>query len=137
MSIPKEPRQIMINLMYLVLTAMLALNISNEILHAFKILNAGITKSNEAVESKNSDIMRDFQANEDMKDQRDRVMPYNAKAKTIRVEAANMVKYLEDWKEKVIQRAGGYKTGKDGSKEIKNEENIDASTDLLVEKRGW
>jgi len=36
MSIPKEPRQIMINLMYLVLTALLALNVSNEILNAFK-----------------------------------------------------------------------------------------------------
>ena len=32
MSIPKEPRQIMINLMYLVLTAMLALNVSSEII---------------------------------------------------------------------------------------------------------
>ena len=36
MSLPKEPRQLMINLMYLVLTAMLALNVSSEILHAFK-----------------------------------------------------------------------------------------------------
>ena len=39
MSLPKEPRQKMINLMYLVLTAMLALNISVEILNAFKIVD--------------------------------------------------------------------------------------------------
>ena len=63
MSIPKDTRQIMINLMYLVLTAMLALNISSEILHAFKILNTGIMKSNEAVEAKNATTMRDFEAN--------------------------------------------------------------------------
>ncbi len=135
MSIPKEPRQIMINLMYLVLTAMLALNISSEILHAFKILNAGISKSNEAVEAKNNDIMRDFQANEDMKDQHDRVQPYNEKAKQIRVKSAEMYTYLEGWKKKVIERAGGYKTGREAG-EIKNEENIDASTDLLVESKG-
>ena len=34
MALPKEPRQIMINLMYLVLTAMLALNVSAEIMNA-------------------------------------------------------------------------------------------------------
>ena len=135
MSIPKEPRQIMINLMYLVLTAMLALNISSEILHAFKILDSGITKSNEAVEGKNLDIMRDFQANEDMKDQTERVKPYNEKAKVIRDRSAEMYTYLEGWKKKIIERAGGYKQGKGGVQEIKNEENIDASTDLLVEQK--
>ena len=36
MALPKEPRQKMINLMYLVLTALLALNVSAEILNAFK-----------------------------------------------------------------------------------------------------
>ena len=39
MSLPKEPRQKMINMMYLVLTALLALNVSVEILNAFKTVN--------------------------------------------------------------------------------------------------
>jgi hypothetical protein len=38
-ALPKEPRQKMINIMYLVLTALLALNVSAEILNAFKVLN--------------------------------------------------------------------------------------------------
>ena len=38
MSLPKEPRQKMINIMYLVLTALLALNVSSEILNAFKTI---------------------------------------------------------------------------------------------------
>jgi gliding motility-associated protein GldM len=135
MSIPKEPRQIMINLMYLVLTAMLALNISSEILHAFKILNSGITKSNEAVESKNSDILRDFSANADMPDQKERVTPFYESAKEIRAKSADLFTYLEGWKKKVIEQAGGYETGRDAG-EIKNEENIDASTYLLVEQKG-
>ena len=41
MSIPKEPRQLMINLMYLVLTALLALNVSAEVMNAFNTLDAG------------------------------------------------------------------------------------------------
>lgn len=56
MSIPKEPRQLMINIMYLVLTALLALNVSAEIFNAFKIVDKGLVKSNEALDSKNSSL---------------------------------------------------------------------------------
>jgi len=48
MSLPKEPRQKMINMMYLVLTALLALNVSNEVLEAFKTVNKSINTSNSA-----------------------------------------------------------------------------------------
>jgi len=61
MSIPKEPRQLMINVMYLVLTALLALNVSAEIFNAFKIVDKGLIKSNEAIEKANiplPDIIR-------------------------------------------------------------------------------
>lgn len=54
MSIPKEPRQLMINIMYLVLTALLALNVSAEIFNAFKIVDKGLEKSNEALDSQNA-----------------------------------------------------------------------------------
>ena len=46
MALPAEPRQKMINLMYLVLTAMLALNVSAEILNAFKIVDRSLTGTN-------------------------------------------------------------------------------------------
>ena len=46
MSIPKEPRQLMINLMYLVLTAMLALNVSAEVMNAFFDLDESLQTSN-------------------------------------------------------------------------------------------
>lgn len=56
MSIQKEPRQMMINMMYLVLTAMLALNISAEILNAFSIVKDGLDQSNVAIQNKNDII---------------------------------------------------------------------------------
>ena len=46
MALPAEPRQKMINLMYLVLTALLALNVSAEILNAFKTVNRSIEGTN-------------------------------------------------------------------------------------------
>ena len=54
MSIPREPRQLMINIMYLVLTAMLAMNVSAEIFNAFKVLDKGIVESNRALDFTNA-----------------------------------------------------------------------------------
>lgn len=57
MSIPKEPRALMINLMYLVLTAMLALNVSAEIINAFFSLEKGIKGTNEIVDKSNKQML--------------------------------------------------------------------------------
>ena len=61
MSLPKEPRQKMINMMYLVLTALLALNVSAEILNAFKTVNNSIIQSNAVVTDKNNITYKSFQ----------------------------------------------------------------------------
>ena len=52
MAIPKEPRQLMINIMYLVLTALLALNVSAEIFNAFKMVDNGLKTANNAMDEK-------------------------------------------------------------------------------------
>ena len=57
MSIPKEPRQLMINLMYLVLTALLALNVSAEVMNAFFSLDKGLKNSRTIVENNNAGLM--------------------------------------------------------------------------------
>src|ERR1044072_3458624 len=100
MSLPKEPRQLMINLMYLVLTAMLALNVSSEILHAFKTINQSITSSNTSIEDKNNKLYKSFQDQEDDPVTKDRIKQYNDRAKQVKIAAADMVKYLDGWKEK-------------------------------------
>ena len=47
------PRQKMINLMYLIFIAMLALNMSKEVLSAFGILNVKIVESNSITDARN------------------------------------------------------------------------------------
>ncbi len=54
MALPKEPRQKMINLMYLVLTALLALNVSSEILNAFKVVTTSLDNSNTNISKANN-----------------------------------------------------------------------------------
>jgi gliding motility-associated protein GldM len=132
MSIPKETRQIMINLMYLVLTALLALNVSNEILHAFKVMNESINKSNTSIQEKNKVLYDQITDNEKAPGQYDKVHPYKLKADEAKAAADSMFNYLQGWKERIMMQSGG-KT-EDGLP--KAEDNIDASTLLLVEKGG-
>src|SRR5215208_4182366 len=58
MSLPREPRQKMINMMYLVLTALLALNVSSEILNAFKTVNKSLETTNVTVNKSTETIMK-------------------------------------------------------------------------------
>jgi gliding motility-associated protein GldM len=62
MSIPKEPRQLMINLMYLVLTAMLALNVSAEIINAFFRIDKSIVGTNSLLDDSNKKSQKSMDA---------------------------------------------------------------------------
>ncbi len=134
MSIPKEPRQIMINLMYLVLTALLALNVSNEILNAFKTLSTSIDKSNKSIDAKTAEVYAAIKESENVKGQYEKVHKYKLQADDIVAKSDEMMKYFNDWKKRVVMAAGGY--GKEDSTFPDKMDNIDATTTLLVEKKG-
>jgi gliding motility-associated protein GldM len=55
-----SPRQKMIGMMYLVLTAMLALNVSKEVLDAFQKINGGIVRTTQNFNSKNDEVYSAF-----------------------------------------------------------------------------
>ena len=57
---PVSPRQKMINLMYVVLMAMLALNVSNEVLNGFSIVEESLKRTTENAAKENLAIYEDF-----------------------------------------------------------------------------
>ena len=59
---PETPRQKMIGMMYLMLTAMLALNVSGDLLNAFILVDQSILKSTEMTEGKNVVLYNQFEA---------------------------------------------------------------------------
>jgi len=59
---PETPRQKMIQMMYLVYTAMLALNVSAEVVEGFKTVGNAMTKSNENMVTKLDDTYSNFEA---------------------------------------------------------------------------
>ena len=55
-----SPRQRMINMMYLVLTALLALNVSKEVLNSFFEVNTGIVRTTNNFIDKNGESYDEF-----------------------------------------------------------------------------
>jgi gliding motility-associated protein GldM len=130
MSIPKEPRQQMINMMYLVLTALLALNVSAEVLNAFKLVKEGLHTSNDAVEGKNTNTMANFQKS--MENDPKKTGPFFEDAKKVRKMTADFITYVEEIENKLIEMSGGYED--EEKTQLKGKKDIDATTRLLVDK---
>ncbi len=96
----------MINMMYLVLTAMLALNVSAEILNAFTTVNNSITVSNEVISAKNSTTYKSFadaMADPATKAQAERWAP---KADQVKNMSDAIVKKIEDLKAELKKESG-------------------------------
>ncbi len=96
----ETPRQKMIGMMYLVLTALLAMNVSKDILNAFVVVNEGLYKSNEIFAGKNEDLFKDFEAAE-AKDKA-KVAPFFELAKEIKKNADELNKFVEELKKQLI-----------------------------------
>lgn len=106
MSIPKEPRQLMINLMYLVLTALLALNVSAEILNAFNTVNKGIGDSNDILTGKN-ELMMTMISRAAAKDARPETQAILAQAQEATKISNEFVAFVEEYKETIKELADG------------------------------
>ncbi len=94
-----SPRQKMINLMYLVFIAMLALNMSKEVLSAFGFMNEKLTENNASADIK----LKDVYANLDLKatEQAAKFNPLKQKADKIKTISSKLYSYLDNLKSKM------------------------------------
>jgi gliding motility-associated protein GldM len=101
----ETPRQKMIAMMYLVLTALLALNVSREILSAFLIVNESMEITNKQFSAKVDEIYADFK--EQYTINPNKVGEYWNKANKAKNLSTNLVNYLDDLKAQVISQTEG------------------------------
>lgn len=92
----QSPRQKMINLMYLVFIAMMALNMSKEVLTAFGLMNEKLTENNTTTTQRNSAFMAGLAAK--VEEQPAKYQPLKAKADSIDQISNNLNQYLEGLK---------------------------------------
>ncbi|MEX1191577.1 MAG: GldM family protein [Brumimicrobium sp.] len=107
----ETPRQKMIGMMYLVLTALLALNVSKEIINAFVTLNDKIELSNKAIKAQNTATYSSFDqmlVNPQTSDeQKKNIRFWKEKADNIRESAKGLVNHLIVEASEMIEKAEG------------------------------
>ncbi|MBD5192827.1 MAG: gliding motility protein GldM [Bacteroidales bacterium] len=99
------PRQKMINLMYIVLTAMLALNVSSDVLDGFTQVEDGLTRSNGNVEQRNSAILSTL--GEFSKQNPDKGEAWYQKALEVRRATENIYAMVDSFKTAIVIKADG------------------------------
>src|SRR5882757_8745427 len=96
------PRQKMINMMYLVLTALLALNVSKEIINAFVTVNESLEVSKANIAAKNNLTYQAFA--QAMKNDPKKYGDVNTKAMATKKSADEMSKFIEDLKTSLVKK---------------------------------
>lgn len=102
---PESTRQKMINMMYLVLTAMLALNVASEVLESFRIVDASLTQTLNNIKRKNDQIYDAFYAAD--KENHEKVGEWKAKADQVREKTKQLITQIKDLKEQLALASGG------------------------------
>jgi gliding motility-associated protein GldM len=97
----ETPRQKMIGMMYLVLTALLALNVSKQILKGFITVNESMETTIENLDENNKRVIEGFKA---AADNNPAAKPYYEKALEAKKYIEDAVKYFEETKFEVIKK---------------------------------
>jgi gliding motility-associated protein GldM len=98
----ETPRQRMIGMMYLVLTALLALQVSNQILQKFILLNDGLERTSSNYISKNAATVESIKLTIEEQGNNGKDFPKIAASEEIRKETEKAFKYLEELKQDLI-----------------------------------
>lgn len=104
-GVKESPRQKMINMMYLVLTAMLALQISNAILQKFELLNNSLEQANASANDSNERALSAI--DEAVQKSGGKYADVTVKAKEVRKKTAEMISYIEGLKSEILAIGGG------------------------------
>src|SRR5450631_4025675 len=98
MALPREPRQKMINIMYLVLTAILALNVSNEVINAFKVVDKSLITTNKNISASNDEIYSTLEKAKTEPQSQERAKIWEPRAMEAKQLSANITDYIDSLK---------------------------------------
>ena len=124
---PVSPRQKMINLMYVVLMAMLALNVSNEVLNGFSIVEESLNRTTENAAKENLAIYEDF--DQQMQANPQKVREWYEKAQQVRMASDSIYNLAAELKLAIAREADG----DDGDPaNLVNKEDLEAANQVML-----
>ena len=98
----ETPRQKMIGMMYLVYTALLAMNVSKDILDAFDTVNSGVQTTNITLSNQINQKYAAFEEQYGL--DKEKVGPYWEQAQALRQEATDFINYVEALKWDLVRK---------------------------------
>lgn len=123
-----SPRQKMINLMYIVLTAMLALNVSSDVLDGFMQVEDGLARTNVNVSRRNAAIYSELRSLSS--DDPAKMAAWMAKADSVRSASSALYTVIDSLKLAIVQQADG----KNGTlTDIQNRDDMDAASIVMLD----
>ena len=138
MALPKEPRQKMINIMYLVLTAILALNVSAEVIEAFRTVKTSLENSSSNIKSSNDVLYKSLTEKLTKPESSKQAAEWQPLAEKAKQYSSELDSYIEGLKTELKKGAGLRMVEKDGKQveEFKLDD-LQASTRIMEqEKKG-
>lgn len=117
----------MINLMYIVLTAMLALNVSSDVLNGFTQVEEGLTRTNNNVEQRNAAILNTLEAFAQQNPEKGKI--WYDKATEVRRVTRSLYEKIDTLKRLIVIEADG-KNGK--VNDIQNRDNLEAASVVML-----
>ncbi|MDR1601122.1 MAG: gliding motility protein GldM [Tannerella sp.] len=126
-SNPNSPRQKMINLMYLVFIAMMALNVSSEVLDGFELVEDSLQKTITHAAHRNEIAKAEldfyYQTNPE------RVGEWYNKGSDVKRQSDELYGYIQSLKEQIVKKTDG----KDGDvSNIKHKEDLEAASRVML-----
>lgn len=124
---PVSPRQRMINLMYVVLMAMLALNVSTEVLEGFSVVEESLHRTTSNSSSENEALYGDFESQ--MKSNPQKVRMWFEKATAVKQMSDSLFNYAQQLKVAIVREADG----KNGDvMNISHKEDLEAASQVML-----
>ncbi|MBQ1800904.1 MAG: gliding motility protein GldM, partial [Prevotella sp.] len=124
---PVSPRQKMINLMYVVLMAMLALNVSTEVLNGFSVVEESLNRTTANSAKENASIYNDF--NDQMKLNPSKVKAWYDKANLVKQMSDSIYNFAQELKEAIVKEADGKNAD---IHNIRNKEDLEAASFVML-----
>lgn len=122
-----SPRQKMINLMYIVLTAMLALNVSSDVLDGFTQVHEGLNRSNNNVNGRNTLIYRQLEAFAEQNPGKGQM--WLDRATQVRQRTSALYKLVDSLKLEIVRKADG---PKGDPANIKSRDDLEAAAVIML-----
>ena len=122
-----SPRQKMINLMYVVLMAMLALNISTEVLNGFSVVEESLNRTTGNSSKENDAIFGEL--DQMMRKNPQKVKQWFVMASTVREKSDSLYNYAQALKVAIVREADGEKGD---PLNIEGKDNIEAASYIML-----